>query len=185
MALTLNDQARDYAERVAALTKLAEAKNAVIAKGQLGTYLEDLARVDTPLLLAALVRLRSAVTYGFPDVAAILRMAEDVQREAIPERMRALAPAAPPNKDPDRRRWVHCPDCQDADGAWISVWCHGSGTARDESLHQLRDPFIAAETCGHPRAHVPHSWAKRCVCLNAEWRRAARIRTFTEDRRSA
>ena len=188
MATVLADQARDYAERTVALTKLAEAKNAVIAKGQLQTYLEDLGKVDTPLLLAALVRLRSAVTYGFPDVAVILRMCEDVQREAIPERMRELPPAAAlgaDDRDPDRRRWVHCTECQDDPGAWIAVWCHGSGDGRDETLHARRDPFIGAKPCGHPRSHVAHSWAERCVCHQAEWRRAARIKRFTEDRRTA
>lgn len=176
-------------DRLAALTSLSLAKNTELSDEQLETYLGLLADVPEPLLYAACVRLAKAATFGFPDVGSIRLMCDQIQNEALPPLPKGLPPM--PDPDEDRRTWVHCQDCQDAEGAWKPAFCHGSGPLRDESafskqlvLHALG--VHAATPCHHPTPHRPHSYVERCHCHTAPWREEKRrkiAQKFSEDTR--
>lgn len=174
---------RDSAERLHGLTRLADAKNAQVSAGQLETYVGLLSDVPTPLLLACCVRLARAQTFGFPPVAEILAMADDIQREAKPP-VRALPPMA---ADEDRRRWVHCQECRDDDGAWVTRWCPGARELRDDVMpdNALARSGGRMASCGRESNHAPHSYADRCSCHLAPWREERRrnITKYSEDRR--
>lgn len=177
-------QRSDKAERLVALTKLAESKNAPVREGQMDTFLEDLADVPTPLLLAACVRLRKATTYGLPSSADVRLMCDDIQREDAAERAQKALRAA----EEDRTTWKHCQRCQDDPGAWVQLYCLGVGAVKDPSAGVFERGQLGMETafCGRSRDHGPHPFTERCTCHRASWReeRRQRIATkFAEQRR--
>ncbi len=166
-----------------ALSVLTLAKNAQLDDEQVGVFVKLLADIPDELLSAACVRLAKAQTFGFPDVGTIRAMCDQVQRDAVSERKALMAPA--PQGDEDRRRWVHCADCQDDPGAWLpAMWCHGSGKGWDDQAHAKRiEPPMKFSNCGSDRHHAPHSFTERCTCHRAAWREALRSKKYAEDAR--
>lgn len=162
--------------RIGCLIRLGHTKGSTLSEDAITAYLETLTDAPDELLRSACARLSKAPTYGFPQAADILAMCDTVRREDI-SKIKAL-PAY--DEQGDRRRWVHCRECQDDPGAWLpSMWCQGSGPGW---LQAVNSP-LPLSTCGRPQSHAPHSFTERCLCHMAAWRNDKRMTTLAEDTR--